>query len=185
MDPEFRRLQRKIDKMMGVVSEVNNKRIPQAASEVVESIAIELRQSQPEDQVGFDAAQFLSNLRATLYKDSNNTWQLDPLEAGGDEGDFEAIGGSGNRADHLWHAGTVHTEAFFRRIRFNSSRSAHLAGARQSVWGDLTPQWHLLNYGSPEADQPATFFLENGIASAELDGISVAIADDLEDAWRG
>jgi hypothetical protein len=179
------RLRRKLSRLRDTVAAINDEQMFDAADEFIDNVNSELASTDTDNQVGFNPDQFISNLRQTLSRAPDGAWEVNPLEAGGDEGDFEEIGGQYKRGDHLWHGGTGNTAAFFRRVMSDAQEQAGLARRRQNVWGDKTPQWYLLNYGSPEAGQPPTNFLENAVDNTNLEGTRARIQAGLEEDWYG
>lgn len=143
--------------------------------DLIDAIDTELSSVDYSRQVGFNKDLFISNLRSTLREDADGSWIIDPWEAGGSEEELDLITGVreeiNGRTQSLWHEGKGRTSSFFRLIYANASARQDLAFLREQIWGDLTPQWYLLNYGSPEADQPATMFIEKALSNQPIDRI--------------
>lgn len=160
------KLKRKVENLQRATGRVNAEIMREAVLDLVDGIESELHSIDFENQTGFDPDQFIENLRNSLGKRRVNVidgpWSIDPW-ATGNEDDLEDISG----IKDLWHMGKIRTEAYFRLIQGNPEANAELADERQSVWGERTPQWFLLEFGSPAAAQPATGFIQRAIDSVD------------------
>jgi hypothetical protein len=183
-----RKFQRRMAKLANATGTVNTVVMREAAIDIVENIAIELAAIGTSRQVGFDPDLFIANLRATLRQDAQGAWEIDPWEAGGDEDDLDLITDEramiNDRDQTLWHQGKGRTASFFRLIYNNNVARTEMSEARRSVWGDRTPQWYLINYGSPIALQPAEHFIERALSASPIVVIKRSIKRHLQEAWN-
>lgn len=128
-----------------------------------------------EDQVGFDLAQFIRNIS-----------QPGPLEIVGARGtvgilheptmgtleDFEAIANLPGADQHLWHQHGGRGDVFKRAVFDYPDIREELARDRQSVWGDRTPQWYLMENGfsggGAYPDVPAAKFIASATRNDKM-----------------
>lgn len=183
-----RKFQRRMAKLSAATGTVNTVVMLEAARDVVENIAAELRAIDTSRQVGFDAELFISNLRSTLRQDAQGAWEIDPWEAGGDEDDLDLITDEramiNDRDQTLWHQGKGRTDSFFRLIYNNNVARSQMSEARRSVWGDRTPQWYLIEYGSVIGQQPPEAFIERALSASPIVVIKRAVKRHLQEAWN-
>lgn len=138
-----------------------------------------------EDQVGFDLAQFIQNIR-----------DPGPLEVNGGRGqvsildqermgtveDFDLIADD----PHLWHFGTGHAELFRQDVFEDPEARDDLERKRRAIWGDKTPQWYLMENGFSGAGAyppvPAAHF----VASAtRADRIALKLINAMNGLFKG
>jgi hypothetical protein len=110
------------------------------------------------DQVGFDLFQFIDNIQGIFDDGSGGVSILDTNRMGTVE-DFEAIGDDKT----LWHMGTGSGEKFRKSVFSKHSARSSLSARRQGVWGETTPQWLLMEFGSHSGGEyppvPAAHFI--------------------------
>lgn len=108
-------------------------------------------------QVGFDLDLFLNNISqpGRLHVTAPGVGRIGILdgERMGTRGDFDAIGEAG-----LFHQGTKDRKGIWRNVVYpDEELRQEVAEERQAVWGDVTPQWFLLEEGFAGAGAfPAT-----------------------------
>lgn len=185
------KLKRKMAGVEAATKRVNDTIMRSMAEDIVDDIEAELFAIDTSLQTGFEPALFVANLAATLRKDSEGFWIIDPWEAGGNEEDFEMIAGDDfsqilgeHGSKSLWHAGTGATDRYFQFIHSNVQARNDLGEARQDIWGGLTPQWFLLEFGSPEASQPDTHFIQNALDAAPVSEVRAAINRVLHEGFN-
>jgi hypothetical protein len=185
------KMKRKLRNLIAATGSIDSVEMLEAADDVVDAIAVELRAVDTSTQVGFDEQLFISNLRATIRKDTTGAWTIDPWEAGGDQNDLDRIAGRGGPFDlggraskSLWHMGKKRTDAFFRLIYNNAQARADLARLRQGVWGNTTPQWYLIEFGSIEGQQTPTHFIEKALSKVPLTRLYTSIKKRLQQGYR-
>lgn len=188
------RLLSRLNQMMEAV-----KLAPYALSDVavetigeVSNTALE-RLSGREDQVGFDLAQFLRNISQPghlIVTGAQGTVGILDQDMMGTAEDFERIGdiapdSSGN-AQHLWHQHGRRGDAFRRAVFDYPDVRAELARDRQSVWGDRTPQWYLLENGSSTGGEypavPASHFIAS---TTRADRMVLKLRNAMTSLFRG
>lgn len=99
-----------------------------------------------DDQVGFDLAQFLDNIRTpSSLEIRGRTASISILDVRrmGTQEDFEAIA----YVPELWHSHQRRGEAFRTQLYDYPELREALAQRRQQIWGTKTPQWWLLEHG--------------------------------------
>lgn len=96
-------------------------------------------------QVGFDVQQFNRNIESVEVLPQGGFGILN-VQRMGTESDYEQIAG----VQGAWHMGTKRGSSFGRFIAARPSDVDEVAAIRQSIWGERTPQWFLLNDGNAQ-----------------------------------
>lgn len=142
-----------------------------------------------EDQVGFDLAQFIQNIRDPGQLEvSGGRGKVGILdqEVMGTAADFELIGNIPGTDTHLWHQHGKQGQIFKQEVFDYPAIRDELARDRQSIWGDRTPQWYLMENGFTGGGEyppvPAAHF----IASAtRADRITLKLFNAMNGLFRG
>lgn len=127
------------------------------------------------EQIGFDFAKWLNNTRTPQVVDDRVG--IFNVRVMGTYEDFERISQapkSGiDKEDMLWHTGMRMDDSFRRLIMQRPANRQALSEARRQVWGDVTPQWWLLNYGNQGTGaanpKDGSFSIEQGGWNASVD----------------
>lgn len=141
-----------------------------------------------EDQVGFNLAQFLENIREPgaleVIGGHGHVGILDQ-ERMGTAADFEEIGDQFIK-HHLWHQGTGQGEVFRQAVFDDPIERDRLAQDRQAVWGTKTPQWYLMENGFSGGGEyppvPAAHFIAS---STRADKITLRLINTMRSLFRG
>jgi len=99
-----------------------------------------------EDQVGFDLAQFLQNIRdpgPLAVVGGHGTVSILDQERMGTVEDFDLIADDPS----LWHFGGRRGDLFRESVFNDPEEREDLERARRAIWGDKTPQWYLMENG--------------------------------------
>lgn len=139
-----------------------------------------------EDQVGFDLAQFLRNIsqagQLIVHQPGVATIGILDVIKMGTLDDFEAIG----QVPDLWHFGQNRAEQFRKQVYDYPDIRAELAAERQSIWGEKTPQWYLLENGYPgDGAYPAVPAAHFIAAATRADRMTLLLRNAMSSALRG
>lgn len=141
-----------------------------------------------EDQVGFDLAQFLQNIRdpgnLEVSGARGSVGILDTIMMGTAE-DFEKISDL-DPERHLWHQGGKRGDVFKRAVFDYPDIREELARDRQTIWAERTPQWYLMEYGytggGEYPDVPAAHFIQS---ATRADRMVLRLRNAMASLYRG
>lgn len=151
-------VKRRVNKLAKELQPISKRAMRKAALDTVKEVEISAyrRVAVRNDQVGFDFFQFIENIQG-VTPDGTGYAILD-TDKMGTINDFEEI-----RGEKLWHQGTRGGDKFRQAVYQNDERRAELAEERKAFWGDKTPQWILIEFGSSTGGEyppvPAAHFI--------------------------